>query len=77
MDKKLLQLAEQNRLIELDLYNSSLSRRDLYDIADVIIRFLSLDRNERLKMARRSREIAESLFDKQKFLKGYMDLINS
>ena len=50
---------------------------DVNDIADVIIRFLSLDRNERLKMARRSREIAESLFDKQKFLKGYMDLINS
>jgi glycosyltransferase involved in cell wall biosynthesis len=47
------------------------------DIVKAFNSFFSLTLKERTQMAARSREIAESLFDKEKFISSYMDLIEN
>ena len=47
------------------------------DIVNAFLRFLSLDEDERALMGKRSREIAEQLFDKNKFIMSYIELINN
>lgn len=44
-------------------------------IADAIQRFLELSYEEMCLMGKRSREIAESLFDRESFINDYIDLI--
>lgn len=46
-------------------------------IVDAFMKFFSLSHDEMCLMARRSREIAEELFDKKKFIQQYIDLIES
>lgn len=50
---------------------------DPSDIAAAFMRFFSLTGEMRAKMGRRSREIAEALFDKERFITAYIDLIEA
>lgn len=50
---------------------------DASDIAEAFSRFFSLTKEMRTAMGRRSREIAEALFDKERFISAYIDLIES
>ena len=47
------------------------------DISDKLIRFLSQSKDEKLRMGKRSRELAMELFSREKFIQAYMNLINS
>lgn len=46
-------------------------------IVEAFLKFLTLSRDEMRRMGRRSREIAEELFDKEHFISQYIDLIES
>lgn len=46
-------------------------------IVEAFLKFLTLSRDEMRRMGRRSREIAEDLFDKKHFIQQYIDLIES
>ena len=50
---------------------------DVNDIVNALVKFITLRKEQRQEMALRSREIAVKLFDKQQFLEGYMNLIES
>jgi len=49
---------------------------DIQDMTDVLERFLRLPDEELVRMGRESRRLAESLFDKDKFIDQYLTLIN-
>lgn len=50
---------------------------DIESICNSFLLFFSLPYDEKCRFARNSREIAESLFNKQEFLNNYIDLIES
>ncbi len=50
---------------------------DKEDIANAFIKFLKMSHSERLHMSQKSREIAESLFDAESFVKSYVTLIEN
>lgn len=49
---------------------------DVSSIRDSILKFMKLTKSERISMSLKSREIAESLFDKSKFINKYIELFN-
>lgn len=66
-----------NSVMVHDGENGFLFNPDVTDeIVNAFRRFLSLCDDERKTMGSRSREIAETLFDKNTFLDAYVDLIN-
>lgn len=67
-----------NKYLVRDSYNGYLfNPYDIEDITEKFIKFFNLSDDERLSMSRRSREIAESLFDREAFVKSYINLIES
>lgn len=50
---------------------------DINSMVSAFEKFLGLSISERLKKCQRSREIAEVLFDKQKFIKSYIEIIEN
>lgn len=46
-------------------------------IMNAFIQYFETSKEDRIKMGQKSREIAEGLFDKDKFLKSYIELIES
>lgn len=50
---------------------------DVDCISESLLKFINLNENERYKMALESRKIAESIFDKEKFINDYRLLIDS
>jgi glycosyltransferase involved in cell wall biosynthesis len=65
-----------NRIMVHDHENGFLfDPNDVDSIVDAFIRFFSLDTSEMTMMGHKSREIAESLFDKEAFIESYINLI--
>ena len=50
---------------------------DVESIVSAFLKFISLSSDEREEMGKRSREIAMSLFDKEKFVSEYVNLIEN
>lgn len=65
-----------NRIMVHDHENGFLfDPNDVDSIVDAFIRFFSLDTSEMTMMGHKSREIAETLFDKEAFIESYINLI--
>ena len=50
---------------------------DVENMSNVIVKFLSLSNEKKLNMGKKSRELAFELFSQKKFIKSYIELINS
>lgn len=66
-----------NYLMVKDGFNGFLfNPLDINSMKHTIIKFLNLSYEERVQMSKRSRQIAESLFDKDAFIDKYVNILN-